>query len=68
MNKPTTKAAEAFMSRKPTFIGRVNGIDLYEHPVYGDESPLVAMTAEGLVKRTSNWELPDAMDGVDFEV
>jgi hypothetical protein len=61
MNKPTTDKARAFLAQNPTFIGRVNGVDLYEHPARGDESPLVAITSTGRVRLTDCWELPDAL-------
>lgn len=66
MNKPTTVAAEKFLNRNPTFIGTVNGTDLYEHPIYGDENPLIAITADGRCLSTGNWELPSAEEGVDL--
>lgn len=58
MNKPTTPKAIRFMAKKPTYIGTVHGVDLYEHPVLGDESPLVAITPAGRVLSTEHWELP----------
>lgn len=66
MNKPTTENAVAFLAKNPTFIGRVNGTDLYEHPVYGDEAPLVAITSDGKKRATTDYELPSAADGVSF--
>ena len=45
----TTENAIAFLAKDPTFLGRVNGVDLYEHPSLGDESPLMAITPEGKV-------------------
>jgi hypothetical protein len=61
MNKPTTEKARAFIAKNPTLIGRVNGVDLYEHPTKGDESQLVAITADGRLRPTDCWELPDAL-------
>ena len=61
MNKPFTAKARAFIAKNPTFIGSVNGVDLYEHPEHGDESPLVAITPSGRVRPTDCWELPDAL-------
>ena len=43
-NKPTTEKAIAFMAQNPTHLGRVHGVDLYEHPTKGDESPIYAIT------------------------
>lgn len=66
MNKPATNKARAFLSKNPTLIGRVHGVDLYEHPTLGDESPLIAITADGRVKRTDHWELPTYDEGEDL--
>jgi hypothetical protein len=65
-NEPSTDKATKFLAKQPTYIGTVNGVDLYEHPEYGDESCLMAITADGKLKRTMNWELPSPSDGVDF--
>ena len=66
MNKPFTAKARAFIAKNPTFIGRVNGVDLYEHPTNGDESPLVAVTATGRLRPTDYWELPDELTAEDI--
>ena len=68
MNKPTTDKARAFLTQNPTFIGRVNGVDLYDHPDFGDEAPLFAITPSGRLKRTDCWELPDSLsdEGCDL--
>lgn len=66
MNKPTTEKAINFLAKNPTLIGRVNGVDLYESPTLGDESPLIAITADGRVKRTNHWELPLASEAGDL--
>ncbi len=58
MNKPTTNKARGFIARNPTFIGRVLDVDFYESPIYGDEVPLVAITSDGELRHTHNWELP----------
>lgn len=63
MNKPTTDKAKAFLAKNPTFLGRVHGVDLYEHPELGDESCIIAITADGRVKRTGLYEVPNADDG-----
>lgn len=67
MNKPTTDKAKAFLAKNPTHLGRVHGVDLYEHPELGDESPVMAITADGRVKRTDHWEVPSAADGEDLK-
>lgn len=66
MNKPTTDKAKAFLNKKPTLIGRVRGYDLYESPTMGDESPLIAITPDGRVKKTYHWELPSYEEAEDL--
>lgn len=66
MNKPSTANAKHFLSHNPTMLGRVNGVDLYEHPIHGDEWPLVAITADGRVKVTAHWEVPAADEADDL--
>ena len=48
---------DKFMRRNPELIGTVAGIQFYEHPIMGDECPLVAIQGEhcGL---TEFYELP----------
>lgn len=50
--------AKSFLAKQPTLIGVVAGISFYEHPFYGDESPLICITRNGKVKKTDFWELP----------
>lgn len=66
MNKPTTDKARAFLAKGPTLLGRVHGVDLYEHPTLGDESPLIAITIDGRVKMTEHWEVPSHDEGTDL--
>lgn len=66
-NTPTTEKAIAFMAQNPTHLGRVHGVDLYEHPTRGDESPIYAITKDGKVKKTSHWEVPSYADGEDLK-
>lgn len=66
MNKPTTDKAKAFLAKNPTHLGTVRGVDLYEHPTLGDETTLVAITADGRVKSTDHWEVPSFEDGADL--
>lgn len=65
-NKPTTDNAKAFLAKNPTLVGRVHGVGLYEHPTLGDESTLIAITADGRKKHTDHWELPSHDDGLDL--
>lgn len=66
-NQATTEKAKAFLAKNPTFLGRVHGVDLYEHPTYGDEHPVMAITADGRVKKTDHWEVPSLADGEDLK-
>lgn len=45
------------MKDNPVLIGVVAGIRFYEHPIFGDEYPLIAVIKEkcGL---TNFWEIP----------
>lgn len=65
-NEPTTDKAKAFLAKNPTLIGRVHGVDLYESPTMGDESPLIAVTPMGRLKRTEHWELPSRDEADDL--
>ena len=58
MNKATTDNAREFLEKNPTHIATVLGVDLYEHPEYGDESPLVAITSDGRKCKTDLWDVP----------
>lgn len=54
---PTPNALN-FLAKEPTLIGVVQGHAFYEHPTRGDESPLIAITHNGKLKRTDFWDLP----------
>jgi len=49
------------MATKPTLMGVVIGIKFYEHPVFGDEVPLIADTDKqfGL---SEFWEIPPLIE------
>lgn len=66
-NQASSVKAISFMSKNPTFIGRVRGVDLYESPTHGDEAPLMALTADGRIKRTDHWELPSFEEAADLD-
>ena len=44
----------------PTYIGSAGGRKFYEHPIYGDESPMIERVGEGQYISTTFWELEDA--------
>lgn len=60
--KTLSDKAKSFLKRNPTKIGTVGGVDFYEHPVNGDESPMYAITNKGKLKITDFWELPNFDD------
>lgn len=57
MNRPTTDKAKR-VAKEATLIGSVCGVPFYEHPVHGDESPLLYITKDGRVKLSDFWEMP----------
>lgn len=58
LNIPRTEKARAFLAKKPTYINSICGVDYYEHPAYGDESPLICILADGRLKRSAYWDMP----------
>ena len=58
MTKNLSDKAKAFLAKGPYYIGIVAGHTFYEHPTYGDESPLVVIGLDGNVKVSDFWELP----------
>lgn len=62
MTATLSDKARTFLAKKPTLIGCVAGHRFYEHPTYGDESPLIMITPDGKVKRSDHWELPAIED------
>jgi len=58
--------AKKFLEMNPTYISTVVGIKFYEHPVYGDESPLIAITQCGKKKTTDFWESPTTDDVLNW--
>lgn len=57
MNKPTTDKAKR-IAKEGTLIGSVCGVPFYEHPVYGDEVPLLYITKDGRAKLSDFYEVP----------
>lgn len=56
--KNLTDNAKAFLAKNPTLIGEVSGVEYYDHPELGDESPLIAILPDGRKVRSPFWELP----------
>ena len=55
---------DKLLNRRPTLVGTVNGVRFYEHPVYGDEAPLVMVT-ETRCGLTDFWEMSDVFNCID---
>lgn len=53
-------ARRHFLSWSPTLIGTVAGVRFYEHPIDGDESPLLAVMPDGRLADTGEYDLPEA--------
>tara|TARA_R110000851_G_scaffold138443_1_gene275083 strand:- start:600 stop:812 length:213 start_codon:yes stop_codon:yes gene_type:complete len=51
-----TPNAQKFLAQKPTLIVTVGGNKFYEHPVLGDEAPLICITHDGRKKKTDFWD------------
>ena len=49
-----------FMAKNPTLIGVVGALTFYEHPTYGDEIGLIAVSniVENLAIQTDYYDLP----------
>lgn len=53
----TPESSKRITKAKPTLIGHVAGTDFYEHPILGDESPMIARY-KGTWCLTCFWDLP----------
>lgn len=54
---------EKILRYEPTKIGEVNGATFYEHPLLGDEAPLVMVT-DNLCGITELWEMSDVYNAL----
>ena len=51
---------EKLMASNPHLFATVNGFKFYEHPIHGDESPLMMMQPNGELIEFSDWfDIPD---------
>ena len=51
---------EKLMASNPHLFATVNGFKFYEHPIHGDESPLMMMQPYGELIEFSDWfDIPD---------
>jgi len=64
MKELTTEQAASFIEKNPTLLGTTVGARFYEHPTRGDEAPIYALLASGVLLRTNSFDLCDAKDEV----
>ena len=50
---------DQFLAKKPYFMASIGGAGLYEHPIHGDEAPIMAVFKDGRVIETDFYELDD---------
>lgn len=50
--------------RKAFYFGHINGVYYYEHPIYGDESALVAVR-NGRAIFSNNFEFPECAEDAE---
>ena len=48
----------------PTYIGCMGKRRFYEHPVYGDESPMIERVGKDSFVTTDFWDLEDVLDAL----
>lgn len=53
-----SKKAQSFLAKSPTFIGTVGGINFYENPILGDESPLIYIGQDRKVRVSDFHDFP----------
>lgn len=53
------------MFESATHLFTVAGVRFFEHPIYGDESPLLA-SVNGDMIHTDFWERPEADEVIEF--
>ncbi len=66
MRKTLSEEAHRFARLNPTLIGSVLGHYFYEHPVHGDESPLVMIKPNGDLLVSDWYELPTLTEMLDY--
>ena len=60
--KNLSPKAKNFLAKKPSLIVTVLGVRFYEHPIHGEDVPLVAITKDGKVRSTAFMEIPSEDD------
>ena len=54
---------EKIFDQLPSLVGEIAGWKFYEHPIYGDAEPLMAITPEGNFLEWTDWdEVPTQQD------
>lgn len=55
---------DKFMAQKPTHLGTVYGeVEVYEHPVYGDEAPVIGVSHKHRLAFNTGFYDPDTDQG-----
>jgi len=55
---------DQFLAKKPYYLGRVSGVNCYEHPIYGEEAGIIVIF-DDKVYETDCEEMPD-MDEMEY--
>lgn len=55
------EAGERFLAKNPTLLATVQGVNFYEHPTQGDESPVFAIR-NGYLILTDAWDCDDLVN------
>lgn len=63
--KTYTENAIKFLGMNPEKIAVIEGIELYEHPIKGDLSTLIAINNDGKLKRTSFYDCPNNNEEIE---
>lgn len=61
-----TAEAQRFLDFDPKLLAITAGARWYEHPLQGDEVPLVAILPDGRVFGTTFWDVPDGIEAAEW--
>ena len=62
---PMSTKAKQFLKLRPAIIARFPEATFYEHPIRGDEHPLVAII-DGKVSTSDFWDVPDSEEAAEY--
>jgi hypothetical protein len=66
--KQSVLSYQDLMGMNPEFIGIVRWIRFYEHPLLGDEAPLIGVCPDGSRLDYDFWDLPTELELSDLLV